>query len=525
MGLRATVVGSRWMVTSSHPAASYAGLKVFEKGGNVVDAALAVSAVLCVVQNNMCGLGGDLFCLLKLKGKVMGLNGSGRAAELATVENYVKQGLKAIPSRGPLAAVTVPGLADAWNELYTKYATMSIDVLLRDAVRLARKGFAIPRGYANSINAASEHLGQYTNWRKIFLGESTRVAPGHILIQSDLANSLELIASEGPRSLYEGELAKKIASGAEKLGSPIRAEDLAKHRSTWDEPLATEYRGVKVYETAPNSQGAAVLLWLNMLSELTLRGKPWDSAETTKLLYRTCALAYRERARSISDPTSFPLPSDFLSKAFARSLLTESRDGLQMSPSKPDLGDTTYFAVADSEGNCASVIQSNYMGFGSGIVPEGAGIVLHNRGCYFSLDPSHHNSLRPGKRTFHTLCASIGEKEGKTKFVLGSMGGDVQPQIHVQLITKLLDFNMDIQDAIDAPRWVALGTIYDCGQSLLIEKDLENLIPELRATGLTFSPIPPRSSITGHAQGIIFGEEGELHAGADPRGDGAALGI
>jgi gamma-glutamyltranspeptidase len=348
----------------------------------------------------------------------------------------------------------------------------------------------------------------------------------------DLANSLEKIAAEGPTIFYSGSLSDKIVKGVQKQGGLLTEKDLRSHSSTWQTPVKTDYHGLEIYETAPNSQGPTVLLWLNMLEEYDLSNRyQLDSQELFKVLVDTCILAYEERVKHIGDPAYLELDPKFLTKEFAHELLGARNDHLpRLGQSGIKIqGDTTYFAVGNSEGDCASIIQSNYMGFGSGLVPEGTGIVLNNRGCYFILDEKHHNSLQAGKRTFHTLCACLAEdSSGHTAFALGSMGGDVQPQIHVQLITRMLDYGMDPRSAIDSPRWIMPFSIYERPTSVFLEPGVENKIhlaeEILKARGLSMVRFDSFSSLAGHAQAIKFGQ-GILSGAADPRGDGAAIGF
>jgi gamma-glutamyltranspeptidase/glutathione hydrolase len=492
-------------------------------GGNVVDAAVTTSAVLCVCQNNLCGLGGDFFALFKIGGgQVEGINGSGRAGKQATIEFYESRKLKMIPTRGPLGSLTVPGIVRAWGDMLSKFGTMELRDLLSPAIDCAENGLALTRNYVKSIERSKAALGVYDGWSKLFLAGDSAPREGSIFKQKDLANTLRAIATEGANSFYEGNLAEKIAKGVEAQGGLIDSDDLSSHTSSWDKPLKTTYRGVDIYETAPNSQAATVLLWLNMIEESPIPVR--DGPESIlSLLVPTCLAAYEQRAKFISDPNFFPLPSDFTTKEFAKRLLaTAPKIRSPLFGATADRGDTTYFAVADSKGDCASVIQSNYMGFGSGLVPEGTGFVLTNRGCYFSLDRNHHNALAPRKRTFHTLCASIGDREGKVLFGLGSMGGDIQPQIHVQLITKILDLGYDIQEAIDAPRWIIPATIYERPERIQIERGLD-LGGKESIHGLTLEKFGGYSSLSGHAQAVLFSEQGGIYGAADSRGDGAAV--
>ncbi len=524
MTTRSIVMVRKGLVASSHELSSFVGARVLEKGGNVIDAAIATSAMLCVVQNNLCGLGGDLFALIKLGGfRVVGLNGSGRAGKNATIDFYKGKGENEIPKRGPLSALTVPGIVHAWGELLEKYGSMELDELLQPAIYYAESGLPLTRKYVQSIKVSKPLLGRYVEFARIFLPNGEPPDSGEVLKQRDLALTLRKIEEEGPEGFYKGDLALRIVKGIEEQGGILALEDFASHSSTWNEPLKTDYRGIDVYESAPNSQAASVLLWLNMLEHFDVKKLSDKPKAMMKVMLDTYRKVNSERSRKIGDPEFHKLPQDFTSKKYAENILHSSLEIKESHPSAGDHGDTTYFAVGDAEGNCVSMIQSNYMGFGSGLVPKGTGIVLHNRGVYFTLDRTHHNSLLPGKRTFHTLCASIGEKDGKTLFALGSMGGDIQPQIHVQLMTKLLDLGMDLQSVIDAPRWAVPGTIYETPTSLQMEEELAGSISGGIDANLSLEKIEKYSSLTGHAQAIFF-KNGALYGAADPRGDGAAVG-
>jgi gamma-glutamyltranspeptidase len=501
------------IVASAHEIASSCGTNILSSGGNVIDAAIATSAALCVVQNNSCGLGGDTFVIFKLGDKVRELNGSGRAGKRATIDLYEKQGWSAIPSTGPLACITVPGLVSAWGEL-SQYANMELKELLAPAIALAEKGFPLDARYVESIKHSSSSLARFSGWRSIFIPEEDVPLPGYILVQKDLSVSLRTIAEEGTCTFYDGTLSEKIVRGIEEEGGLIESEDLRNHSSNWVNPLSVDYRGVTIYETSPNSQAATVLLWMNMVENFDLAKLKSDQNSIHNILVDSCLRAYEERARWIGDPSRIQLPQSFLSKDYAKNLLE-----LPLSRARPkesssnEVGDTTYFSVGDREGNCVSMIQSNYNGFGSGVVPRGTGIVLHNRGSYFTLNRSHHNSLFPDKRTFHTLCACLGERNGRTLFSLGTMGGDIQPQIHVQLLTKILDFKNDLQEAVSAPRWFIPGTIYEPLEIIFYEAS--SMMPNT-TSGLKHSHLEGLTSHAGHAQAILFQEVG-LSGAADPR--------
>ncbi len=526
MQTRSTVMVSKAAVTSTHQLASFHGASIIRNGGNVFDALITTSSVLTVVQNNLCGVGGDLFALLRGKdGKIKEINGSGRAASNATIDHYESLGLKKIPERGPLGGITVPGIVHAWGEINAKYGTMEISDLLKPAISIAEGGYPLTRKYVNSIRGTSKFLSDQEGWKALFMPGGRVPEEGEIFKQKYLAETLKGIASEGTETFYKGNLMEKIISGSKDQGGLFEEEDFRNHSSTWQNPLKTNYRGVDVYETYPNTQGATIILWLNMLQGKSQELLAQDESKTLPTLLQTGLRAYLARARYITDPEHYDLPEDFSSIQFAERVMDEDPEKWDAPLARQDKGDTTYFCLTDNEGNAASVIQSNYMGFGSGFSPTNTGFIVHNRGCYFSLDRTHHNSLRPGKRTFHTLCAAMGEKDGDLSFTLGTMGGDIQPQVNVQLINRIVDRGMDVQDALDHPRWAFFGTIYEKPGVLSVEKSMLPMLKGVDTKGLRVEEIPDMSSATGHAQGIIIGKKGGIYAGADPRGDGSAVGF
>lgn len=526
MQSRSTVMASNAVVTSAHQLASFHGASTIRNGGNIFDALITTSSVLTVVQNNMCGIGGDLFALLRGEdGRILEINGSGRASVNATIDLYEKKGLRSIPSRGPLAGITVPGIVHAWGEINRKYGSMELSSLLEPAISIADDGYPLTRKYVQSIRDSADALSDQKGWSSLFLPGGRVPYEGEIFRQKLLAQSLRKISQEGTETFYQGELMEKIVSGLKENQGLFEEEDFVKHRSTWGNPLKTQYHGVDIYETSPNSQGATILLWLNLLEryggELLLH----DESHSLPVILSTGLRAYIARARYITDPAFQKLPDDFTSPGFAEKIMEEPVESWEAPPAKEDEGDTTYFCLADKEGNSASVIQSNFHGFGSGLSPTDSGFIIHNRGSYFSLDRDHHNSLQPGKRTFHTLCASMGEVDGEMSFIAGTMGGDIQPQVNVQLINRIVDRKMDVQDALDYPRWAFFGTIYEKPDTLSVEESLAPLIRKKSTAGLRLETIPDMSQSTGHAQGIVFGKKGGLYAGSDPRGDGMASGF
>ena len=364
MRTRPNAFSKNGVVSSSSLQSSTVGARVLESGGNIVDAAIATSATLCVTQNNLCSLGGDTFMLLKIDGKpVVNLNGSGRAFESMTIEHFLEKGIKKLPSRGKDSVITVPGLVRAWEDIHKKYGTMEISDLMNYAYKYASEGFPITQNYSNSIESSAKYLSGYENWRSIFLRGNAVPEPGTVFKQKDLAETFADLKSDGLSSFYDGHLADKIVNGLNDLGVEISPDDLRKHKSTFQPPLKTEYRGYTVYETAPNSQAATVILWLNMLD---LK----ESNPDLRDILETGHMSYLQRDKFIADPDFYPLPENFLTKQFASELYKNNKFPSSAERGFGDRGDTTFFSITDTDGNSISVVQSNYLGFGSGIVPR-----------------------------------------------------------------------------------------------------------------------------------------------------------
>ncbi len=526
MQTRSTVMANNVAVATSHQLASFNGASIVKQGGNLFDALITTSAVLAVVQNNLCGIGGDLFALVRgPDGMVRDINGSGRSSVNATIDYFESKNITSIPARGPLSALTVPGMVDAWREIHSAYCSMELPELLRPAIELARNGVYLTRKYVESIRVTSGAMAGQPGWNSLFLPDGAIPVEGELFRQKLLAETLQAISDEGPETFYSGSLMEKILKGSEEAGCLFDESDFTKHRSTWDNPLKSNYGGTDVYETYPNSQGATVTVWLNMLGLSdggTLSG---SEKESLPLLLKTGLRAYLARSMYITDPAFQDLPPDFSSIGFAEDLLDEDLSHWSSPAGTYDRGDTTYFCLADRDGNSASVIQSNYMGFGSGVSPEGTGFVLQNRGSYFTLDRKHHNRLEPAKRTFHTLLASMGIRDGETEFVAGTMGGDIQPQVNIQIISGLIDRKMDVQDVIDRPRWAYHASIYERPEVLIAESPLYGALHGVDTSGLKLEEVPEMTSRTGHAQAIVLGRNGGIFAAADPRGDGQAAGF
>ncbi|MGP8076662.1 MAG: gamma-glutamyltransferase family protein [Thermoplasmata archaeon] len=475
-------------VASAHPLSTAAGLEILRAGGNAFDAALAVSAALPVVQPHMNGLGSDLFAVVR-DGRSVAVNSSGPAARRATVEHFRRLRKDRIPSRGPLAALTVPGLVAAWP-FFGDRSHLRWKEVLAPAIRLAGQGFPASPSFAR---AARSTAWADPDFRLIYRS----VRAGGLFRQPAMARTLSKIAADEGHGFYHGALAREICHDLSAKGGLLERADLDTFRTTVQRPLRIRYRGYWVETNPPPSQGATALIWLNLLARKEL--SVMSEQEFVRTLGRTMYIAYGYRAKVIGDPEYLPFPTRLLRPS------TVYRSRSRGVPGAPGMSDTTAFSVYDGDVGI-SAIQSNYMGFGSGISIRATGINLNNRGSYFTLQPGHPNVLAPGKRTFHTLMATVAS--GPRTVLLGSMGGDVQPQVNVQVLTRHLDRGLSLADAIAAPRFAYPATIY--GSAPLFR---ERGLRLARARLLRNQP-----ETFGHAQGISVGEEVEV--GIDPRGDG-----
>ena len=526
---RPVVMGHRGMIASAHGLASMAGIDVLRNGGNAVDAAIAVNAALNVTQPGACGIGGDLFALVYMarERKVRFLNGSGRSPAKASIEQLREEGHAHMPQRG-IRSVTVPGCVDAWFTLHEAYGTRPMDELLKAAIELAREGFPISHNMASSISDTAASLNPHSSWLETFCPGGRPPRPGERFRQPDLASSLEEIARHGRDAFYRGRIAEAIVALSRELGGWFEADDLASHRSDWGEPIATEYRGYTIFETPPNTQGLAVLVGLNIMDGWPQGEWDWDDPARHHHTIEAKRLAYAERDAHVADPAFYRAPLErLLSKEYAAALREKIRpdQAAPFGPARGHGGGTTYFAVADAEGNLVSCVQSLYKGFGALVVPRGTGISLHNRGGYFSLDPEHPNALAPRKRPFHTLIASMAFKGVEPVLVFGTMGGDGQPQTHMQVFANIFEYGMDIQQAIEAPRWAhdVTNPLAPSNELLLEARFGEAFRGALERLGHRPRLAARWDSRMGHAQGILVGS-GTYMGGADPRGDGYALG-
>lgn len=533
---RPVTMSPNGMVVSSHALASEAGVEMLKAGGSAVDAAIATSAALSVLYPHMTGVGGDAFWLIydAESGAVKYLDAAGRAAAGASAGWFRERGYDEIPFRGVLpATLTVPGAVDGWCTAHGEFGRLPLARLLAPAAELARGGFPVTARlsfWIGDILGAGEFN---EDARRIFTPDGAAPRPGSQLFNPDLARTLDAIAEGGRDAYYEGEIAREMTAFAEANEGFFTKQDFSAQRSNWGKPLEGSYRGVTIYETAPPTQGFTVLEMLNLLETYDVSAWDFLGPDHVHYLVQAKQIAYHDRDAHLADPAFADMPLDrLLSREYAdqrRKLIDPDRAMTwDQVPAWGTLnGDTTYIGAVDAEGNAASLIHSVYAIFGSGVVAGNTGIVLQNRSAYFSLDPEHPNRLEAGKRPLHTLLASLAFRDGKLWQVLGCMGADGQPQIHLQTYLGLIDYGLDIQQAVEAPRWLsgrfALGEPRDL---LNIEARFPaSTIAELERRGHVVNRWPDWHELAGHCHGItIDPQSGTRLGGADPRSDGAAIG-
>lgn len=520
-------MGSQGMVASSQPLATLSGYKILSNGGNAVDAAVAMVSTLSVVEPYNVGLGGDAFALIYLENKrrLIGMNGSGRAPYEARLEWFLEKGLKEIPERGVLS-VTIPGALHAWNEALERYGTMPLREVLQDAIHYAENGFPVTEIISGEWKEAEVTLGSSEVASRVYLINGKAPRPGQIFINKDLARTYRKIASEGIGAFYEGDIADAIIETSNRHQGLFSYRDLKAHTTTWVEPISTDYRGYTIYELPPNGQGLTALEMLNILEGYDINKFEPNSPEYLHLLIEAKKAAFEDRDRWITDPDFEKIPiEELVSKSYAQKIrerIIRNRASMPASLS-PHSGnsETVYVTAVDKDRNAVSFISSLFMAFGSGVVVNETGIALQNRGKSFSLDPKHRNRIEPHKRPMHTIIPGMVFKDGEFLMSFGVMGGDMQPQGHVQFLINLIDFGMNLQEAMDTPRIRHLKGL---------EVYLEEGIPDETVCALTekghqivrqFSPV----NQVGGGQAIFLDREQNVLLGAsDRRKDGFALG-
>jgi gamma-glutamyltranspeptidase len=526
--------GTRGAVVAPHHLATSAGLEVLAAGGSAVDAAIATNAVLGVVMPNGCGIGGDAFWLIwdQAAGRQYAVNGSGSSSRHADGASLRERGLTALPLRGGLA-ITVPGAVRSWGETHARFGRLRRSAVLGPAIELARDGFAAWDGLIDSIEVTASVLAtegvDAAGFHAVYRPHDRRWRAGERVRLPALASTLERLVGEGFDTFYEGDIADQQARTLAAAGSRIDATDLADHRCTWGDPIETTYRDVRVTTHPPNSSGIVALEILNILEQFARA----DDVSWAHLGIEASKLAMSDRDSHVTDP----LFSDrdiatLLDKRYAAGLAS-SIDRARAAPppttTSPAGGGTIYLATVDASGNAVSLIQSNYMGFGSGVVDPATGVHYQNRGSYFSLDPEHPNALEPRKRTLHTLMPGMLFRDERREpwIVVGSMGADAQPQIHAQFVSRVVDDALDVSAAVSAPRWfVEPERHFDPAHAVVAEPRFEpGVLDGLRAMGHPIAEVEPFDSRLGHCHAIELVDggpaaDGSLAAATDPRSFG-----
>jgi gamma-glutamyltranspeptidase/glutathione hydrolase len=526
---RSTVYAPHGVIAASQPLASAAGLAVLQNGGNAVDAAVTAAAVLNLVEPHMTGIGGDMFAILwsAEEGRLVGLNASGRAGSLMTREELLRRGHTDVPIDGA-EPITVPGALSGWAALLERYGTITLAEALGPAIELAEQGFPVTPIIARQWAMEVEKLERDEGARATYLVDGERAPePGEWFRNPDLAATLRLIAERGPKTLYGGELGEKIVERVQELGGFITLEDLESHAPSWVEPIAVDFKGYRVYELPPNGQGIAALEMLRILEPYDLAAMGHNSARYLHHLIEVKKLAFADLARWVGDPGKMTVsPQDLLLDGFIearRALVDPGRAAGRVEPgTAATSSETIYLSAADRYGNMISFINSIYWEFGSGIVVPGTGFALQNRGAGFTMEPGLANTVAPGKLPFHTIIPAFvtriaADGDERPWLAFGVMGGSIQPQGHVQVLLNLLVFDMDLQDAIDAPRFRHLA-----GLEVALEAPIgDDVRRALAAMGHVI--LPDGSVSFGGCQAVMRLERGWA-AGSDPRKDGLAIG-
>jgi gamma-glutamyltranspeptidase/glutathione hydrolase len=524
-GGRSTVFGTKGAVACEHPSAALAGLRVLEAGGTAADACVAMAAAMSVLSPMQTGMGGDAFLLFyeAETGQVTGIDGAGRAPEAVTVEKLLDLGHREMPERGGLT-VTVPGAVRLWEDAANRFGNQPLARLLEPAWELAERGHPVAEVVARYWDEHSDALRGNDAATRTFLPQGRAPAAGEIFSQVDLAATLSAVAEGGADVFYRGEIAASIARSTQDAGGYLTEEDLAAHESTFGEPISTDYRGVRVYEIPPPGQGVAALEMLNILEGFDLSSLGPTSAERIHLEVEAKKLAFEDLHNEIGDPEFWDhteVPTErLISKDYAATLrgrISPER-AAEWGPEPALGGDTTYLCAVDAEGNGCSFINSLYRGFGSGIVAEGTGVCLHNRGNSFRLEPAHPNAIAPGKRPMHTIIPGLATREGALWAVFGVMGAAMQPQGQAQLLINLIDYGMDPQEAGDHPRHR-----HEDGVLRIEGRVPEDEIARLRGKGHVLDVKEDYMIPAGGVQIVRILENGVRACGSDPRKDGCAL--
>ena len=532
---RPSVMGSNGMVASGHALASQAGIQTLTAGGNAVDAAIATAAALGVVEPAGSGVGGDGFILIYWAetGQVSAVNATGPAPGAATRERYLEDG--GIPMKG-IRSVSVPGLVDGWLLAHERYGALPLGEVFGPAISLCEDGFPVSHQLANGLKGEHEQFASDPLTRAIYTNDGKPIAAGSLLCNRNLGTTLRKIAQDGRNTLYEGEIARKVAKFSRDRDGLLTEEDLGNYHAHWAEPIHVNYRGYEVYEMPPNSSGHILLQELNIVELFDLQGMGCNTADSIHLMVEAKKLAFADREKYMADPEWVDIPLEgMLSKSYA----AEQAERIDMAQAAFDVAaggpeaheDTTCFCSADRAGNLVCILQSIQSGFGSSLIAGETGILLNNRMTYWHLEEGHPNCLMPGKRVRHTMNPVIVTKDGKPVLTCGTPGADTQVQTNLQLVTHMLDFGMTPQEAVAAPRWRSLqnpmeSTIpHVCSNNLQLEDRLPSEVrQELARRGHELEMVGDWGG-PGSAQAImVHPESGALIGGSDPRRDGYAIG-
>lgn len=523
---RSMVITDRGIVATSHYLASQAGAQVLAKGGSAMDAAIAANAVLGVTEPMMNGMGGDLFLIYwdAKTGKLYGLNASGWAPQKLTPQYLAREGFKDMPHDG-IHSVTVPGAVDGWSKAHQRFGKLQWKDLFTPAIYYAEHGYGVPEIIHDYWVDGSEKLRKNEEARRVFLPGDKTPEVGDPFKNPDVAKALRLVAQEGRDAFYKGEIAQAIVTTSSALGGTMSLADLADFSSEWVDPISTDYRGWTIYELPPNVQGMAALEMLNIMGTFS---PDKDGPSTTEELHKrieAMKLAYADLYRYNADPRFAKVPvKGLLNKDYAAqraAKIDPDHANCNPGPGTPETSDTTYLAVVDKEGNIASLIQSNYSAFGSGVVVKGMGFALQNRGALFTLDPNHPNVLAPHKRPFHTIIPGFMER-GDVHIGFGIMGGANQPLAHAQFVSNFVDYGMNVQAALDAPRFTVAGNSLSC--DIVIESRVKpEVLQALRAKGHNLIVRKEYTALMGRGQAVLHNTKTKMNfAGSDPRADGVA---
>jgi gamma-glutamyltranspeptidase/glutathione hydrolase len=523
---RSMVITDRGIVATSHYLASQAGAEVLARGGSAMDAAIAANAVLGVTEPMMNGIGGDLFLIYwdAKSGKLYGLNSSGWAPRKLSIDFLARHGVTSMPHEG-IHSVTVPGAVEGWSQAHQRFGRMAWKDLFQPAIYYASHGYAVPE-IVHEYWAPEEAKMQKTEEaRRVFLPGGKAPELGSLFSNPDLAKALRLIAEQGRDAFYKGPIAQAIVQTSSAFGGAMQLDDLAEFSAEWVEPISIDYRGWKVYELTPNGQGMAALEMLNIMSNFQAdKDGPQGTVELHKKI-EAMKLAYSDLYRYNADPRFAKVPvKGLLSPEYGAkraALINPDKANCNPGPGNPATSDTTYLAAVDKDGNIASLIQSNYSAFGSGIVVNGMGFALQNRGALFVLDPQHPNTLQPRKRPFHTIIPAFMERGG-VHIGFGIMGGANQPLAHAQFVSNLVDYGMNVQAALEAPRFTVEGNQVNC--NIVIESRVKpEVLQALREKGHKLMVRKEYTVLMGRGQAILHDSKtGMNFAGSDPRADGVS---